>query len=87
MQLENILYSSITDSSICSERKKIIISLKFSQARDQYWKCGILNSYIQVPMTAKYPKFTQWGQILRKQFLEGYDWFTAYNRGTVSNLW
>ena len=41
---------------------------------------------LQVPMAAKYPLPQRW-QILRKQFLEASDWFTAYNRGKVFNLW
>ena len=39
-----------------------------------------------VPTAAKYPLPQRW-QILRKQFLEASEWFTAYNRGKVFNLW
>ena len=42
--------------------------------------------YTNGPTAAKYP-FPQRWQILQKQFLEASDWFTAYYRGKVFNLW
>ena len=39
-----------------------------------------------LPTAAKYPLPQSW-QILPKQFFEGFNWFTAYNRGKVFNLW
>ena len=38
------------------------------------------------PTEAKYPLLQRW-QIMRKQFLEASDWFTADNREKVFNLW
>ena len=41
---------------------------------------------MKVPTGSKIP-FTPKVEILRKQFLEDCDWFTAYNRGKAFNLW
>ena len=39
-----------------------------------------------VPTAAQYP-LPLWCQIWLKHFLEASDWFTAYIKGKVFNLW
>ena len=69
-----------------SVRKIVNYNFVFFLTNGIHLTLSTFGTHFQVPMTAKYSLPQSW-QFLRKQFLEASDWFTAYNRGKVFNLW